>query len=295
MNRLHKKIHISLKQKFYFVFLFFIAYGWYKNGLLPYLNHFYPFSHLILILLYPGSGFLIGALFDYLFKNKYPYNNKFYGLLFSLFIPISTSIFIFLLVLTFLLFLNTFFVSKKDWDFHFLVFGKLLLVFLLFRMQQYNYANLLEDSHLFVYSYLDGIFGNHVNGLFTSNTLFLLVSFLFLYFDEYYKKEIPLYSYGIYLLTLLFYAILKREMAFLLENMLSSSILFALIFLATLSPFSPYSKKRIFFYSCLIGISILPFSLMTNFYEGVYFSLILANLCLIVLNHIQIRIIRSKI
>lgn len=295
MNRLHKMIHFSLIQKLYCFFFLFVIYGWYKNGFVPYLNHFYSFSHLFLILMYPICGVGIGALFDYAFKNQSLFTNKFYGLLFSLIIPISTNIGIFMICLTVLLFLNTFLINKKDWDLNFIVLGKLFLVILLYLIHSYQYANLLEESHLFVYSYIDGIFGNNVSGLFTSNVFLSAVSIMILSFDIYYKKEIPFYSYGVYLLTLVGYAFWKSDMNFILSNMFSSTILFVLILIAPLSSFSPYSKKRITFYSILLGLTILPFSLLTNFYEGIYFALILVNLLLIFLNVLQISLIKRKI
>ena len=177
MNRLHKKISCSLQQKLYIFMILLLFYGWYKNGWIPYFQHFYSLSHLFLIFLYPLCGFGIGILFDVVFKNKNPFNNKFYGFLFSLFVPISTNIFIFILLVTFLLFLNTFLFDKKDWDFNFIVFGKLLLFFILLCMKSYEYTNLLEKSQLFVYTYIDGILGHQVSGLFTSNALLILFSF----------------------------------------------------------------------------------------------------------------------
>lgn len=295
MNKLHKMISVSLTGKLYFLFFLFISYGWYKNAWVPYANGYYAITHLFLVLLYPLCGLGIGALFDFAFKNKNPFNNKFYGLLFSLLIPISTNICIFLIVITILLFMNTFLISRKDWDLHFIVLGKLLLVGILYYLGKYNYANLLEESHLFVYSYMDGIFGNNVSGLFISSTFITILSLILLCFDTYYKKEIPLYSYGIYLVTLVFYGFWKSDMVFILNNMFSSTVLFVLVILAPLSSFSPYSKKRIFFYSVLLGLLILPFSLLTNFFEGVYISTLFVNFILIFLNGVQIHLIRARI
>lgn len=272
-----------------------LFYGWYKNGWIPYFQHFYSLSHLFLIFLYPLCGFGIGILFDVVFKNKNPFNNKFYGFLFSLFVPISTNIFIFILLVTFLLFLNTFLFDKKDWDFNFIVFGKLLLFFILLCMKSYEYTNLLEKSQLFVYTYIDGILGHQVSGLFTSNALLILFSFSVLSFDLYYKKDIVFYGYVFYLITLLLYAFYQSDMQFLLNHLFSSDILFALVFIAPLSSFSPYSNKRIAIYSTILGFTILPFSLLINFHEGIYISLLLANLFILFLNVVQMRIIRAKI
>ncbi len=291
MSRLHKVIRVSLTKKYAILFFCFVLWGWYKNAFLPVKEGFYPNMQLVLILLYPVLGFVFGVLFDKLCKKKFTYSNAFFGVLFSLFLPISTPISVFL-VFCFLLFvMNTFLVQKKDWDLHILVLFHLFLVVFLSITQQYEYGNLLEKSGLFVYSFLDKLLGFQISGLFTSNVVLTLLSFLILCFDYYYKKEIPLSSYGFYLLTLVLYSFWRHDMAFLLTHMFSSSILFVLVFLAPLDLFSPYSKKRKAMYSFLLGVGILPFSLCTNFYEGVYFSLILVNVFVILLNWIQNKII----
>ena len=294
MNRIHKKIRFPFVHKLYLCLGILILFGWYKNAFVPFQNHYYDFSHLILVFLYPLSAFLVGALFDYLFKNKMPFNNKLYGLLFSMIIPISTNIFLFLLVLTFLFFLNTLWISRKDLDLHLIAIGKILLVGLLLYFKNYHYTNLLEESHLFVYSYLDGLFGHIEGGLFTSSAFLIILSFVFFTFDYYYKKEIPFYSYGMYLLTLVVFSIYKSDMNFLLTHLFSSDILFLLVFLAPLSSFSPYSRKRTTMYSLLLGLLILPFSLLSNFYEGAYFALIVVNFLLIALNTVQLYRMRHK-
>ena len=279
-------------RKYAILFFLFLLSGWYKNGLLPVMEGFYSKSHLLFLLLYPLLGFFLGFLFDKIFKRNYTYNNRFFGVLLSLFIPISTPIFVFAIWCFILLVLNTFLIQKKDWDLHFVAFGYLFLLAYLYFTNQYQYSNALEESHLFVYSFLDGMLGHSVGGLFTTNVLLIFLSLLFLSFDYYYKKEIPLYSYGFYLLTLIFYSFWQGDIRFILSNMFSSTILFALVFLAPLDLFSPYSRKRKVFYSFFLGVFILPFSLYFTFYEGVYFSLILANFVVILLNGIQNRLIR---
>lgn len=292
MSRLHKKIRISLVHKYFFLFLLFLLFGWYKNALLPAIEGFYPKTHLGYILLYPVLGFLLGFLFDKICRKKFTYSNSFFGLLFSLSLPISTPLWLFIIGCFLLFVLNTFLIQRKDWDVHLLALSHLALVGYLFFTKQYQYSNLLEESGLFVYSFLDGLLGFTVGGLFTSSVLLTFVCFVVLCFDYYYKKEIPIFSYGFYLLTLVFYAIWKNDMAFLLTHMFSSTVLFVLVFLAPLDLFSPYSRKRKAMYSFLLGVGVLPFSLLFNFYEGVYFSLILANFLLILLNGIQNRLIR---
>lgn len=294
MSKLHKRIRFNLAQKMFFIFVLLIIYGCYKNGILPVIHGFYSFSHILKIGLYPILGFLIGWLMDSIFKNNCMFSNKFYGLLLSLVIPISTNLFIYLLYLIGSLLFYSFVIRKQDWDLNFVVIGKMLLILCLIVLNTYNYANLLEESQHFMYSFIDGILGHNISGVFTSNIVILLVGFLILFLDTYYKKEIPLTSYGIYLITLVFYSFLKSDMSFLLTNFFSSTILFVLIFLAPLSMFSPYSRKRKMLFSLVIGVCILPCSLFLNFYEGVYLALFLANLLLIFLNWVQNKFIFAK-
>jgi len=293
MSRLHKIIRIPLTRKYLLFFVFLVLGGWYKNAFLPVKEGFYSNTQLYFLFFYPLLGGFLGFLFDKVCRKKFVYSNAFFGVLFSLGLPISTPLSVFVIACFLLFFLNTFFIQKKDWDLHVVVFLHLLLVGYLFFSQQYEYSNLLEKSGLFVYTFLDQLLGFQGSGLFTSSVVLLLVSFLVLCFDYYYKKEIPLTSYGFYLFTLVLYSFWKMDMAFLLTHVFSSTVLFVLAFLAPLDLFSPYSKKRKTMYSFLLGVGILPFSLWTNFYEGVYFSLFLANLLIILLNAIQNRLFRS--
>ena len=178
----------------------------------------------------------LGKLFDVVFKNKKMFNYFFYGMLFSLFIPLSTPLWFYLLFLTGLFLFHFFVLEKKDLDLNFMILGKLLLVLGLILMENY-----------------------------------------------YYKKEIPIYSYGLYFVSLIGYAIYKSDMTFFLEYFCNSQVVAALVFLAPLSLFSPYSSKRKSLYSFLIGGLILPLSIKFTFHEGVYLAILISNLCLLFL------------
>lgn len=287
MSRLHKITNFPLIKKYYITFLLLITYGCYKNGIAPFIHGYNTFFQMLLVFLFPILSFGIGYLFDYIFKNNEIFNSKFYSLLFVMIIPTNTNIFLFLIFLCILLFVyNILLVKKIDHSINFIVLGKLVLILLLFIFQKYTYENNLEASGLFQYSFIDSILGQNISGLFTSNIVFIFIAMFLLGIDEYYKKEIPLYSYGIYVITLILYAIIKQDMAFLLINMFSSSILFALVFIAPLSCYSPYDKRKKFIYSLLIGLLTLPLSLITNFYEGIYISIIFVNILMIGLNYI---------
>ncbi len=283
MSRLHKMIKVSLGRKLEGVFLVLMLFGWYKNGILPYIHGYHSFSQVVLVFLYPILGMGLGKLFDVVFNNKKMFNYFFYGMLFSLFIPLSTPLWFYLLFLTGLFLFHFFVLEKKDLDLNFMILGKLLLVLGLILMENYYYSNALEMSNRFVYSFVDGLVGHQTSGLFISNVLLVFGSFIFLSFDAYYKKEIPIYSYGLYFVSLIGYAIYKSDMTFFLEYFCNSQVVAALVFLAPLSLFSPYSSKRKSLYSFLIGGLILPLSIKFTFHEGVYLAILISNLCLLFL------------
>lgn len=286
MTRLHKIPKFSFIKKYYLLFFLFICYGIYKNGVLPFIEGYQNITETLRIFLFPLASFIIGTLFDFLGKNRELFNCKFYALLFSLLIPFQTNFWIYLLFLSIILFFYLFIVVKKiDCVLNFIAWEKLILVLFLILFHSYNYQNPLENSGLFQYSFLDVLFGHQISGLFTSNVVLLLFSLFLLGIDAYYKKEIPLYSYGFYIISLVIYSIIKQDMGFILTHFFSSSVLFAFIFIATLSIASPYTKRKKFMYSFFIGSTTLIFSLMTNFYEGVYISIVFANLLFVCLPH----------
>lgn len=285
MSRLHKKINFSLIKKYYLAFFLLIGMGFYKNGILPNIYGYATLGQTFFLFLLPFLGLGIGYLFDSFFHNKNMFNSKFYSLLFTMILPIKINIFFYLLFLFLFLFLYNFWVQKNiDQNLNLIVVAKISLIVFLFFFTQYSYENGLEASGVFQYSFLDRILVHNTSGLFTSSIILLLVSLVLFCLDDYYKKEIPLYSYGFFMLTLFLYIILKHNMAFLLLHMLSSNVLFPLIFIAPLSMYSPYTKQGKWLYSFLLGILILPCSLFTNFYEGTYISILLANSILILLN-----------
>ena len=267
MSRLHKKINNSLTFKYYIFFLLFILFGLYKNGLVPFIHGYSNLKDLIMVFLYPLLGFGLGV------------NSKFFGLLYIMILPISTNILLTAIFISLYLFIYNELAKRKiNHSINLIVIFKLLLGGILGLFHSYFYENALESSSNFQYSFLDLLIGHNISGIFTSNIIIIFIAFIILCFDEYYKKEIVWYSLGIYIINLLIYTVFKENLGFFLIHTFSSTILFALVFIATLSYYSPYTKKTIFLYSIILGLLILPCSILTNFYEGVYIAILLANL-----------------
>lgn len=285
MSRLHKKMRFSFIPKYYIAFILLILFGIYKNGIYPFFNGYGSFGNLCLVCLFPIISLGVGVAFDFHFHNKEIFDNKFIATLFILLVPYKTNIFLYLLVLVLLLLLfNLGRIKKINNSLNIIVIAKLILMLLLVFMKTYSYQNVIESKGLFEYTFLDRFLGFNIGSMYSSSIIIILGAFIMLCFDEFYKKEIPSYSYGIYLISLLIYTFMKQDMGFFLNHMLSSNILFALIFVANLSLFSPYTKKGKALYGISIGLFILPFSLLINFYEGVFLAILLVNLLYVSIN-----------
>lgn len=284
MSRLHKVYNISFVKKCYIFFTLLIIYGCYKNGIVPFYNGKATIFQTLKVFSFPIISVVIGRVFDKLFNSKEIFNNTFYSILFSMIIPISTNIIVYTIFLPLILYLMHFLSSRKiDLSINLIVVGKLFLVFLLLVFSNYSYANALESSGLFQYTFIDSLFGSNISGLFISNIILILISFIIFSFDYYYKKEIPLISYGTYLIVLIIYTIFKGDLAYFLQHIFLADILFSLIMIATLSCFSPYTIKEKTLYGIAIGILILPFSILFNYHEGVFIAILITNIIWVIL------------
>ncbi len=294
MSGLHKKIYMSLGKKLELCLLFFVLFGFFKNGLYPYFQGFYSLGESLKILIFPLYGYILGYLIDYFKKSNNMFSNRFYGLLFSLILPISTKVYIGLLFISILILFNALVLEKKDSSFNFIALFKILLVLVLKLFNSYNYANLLESSNRYIYSFVDTLIGFNESGIFTSCSILIIICFIVLCFDRYYKKEIPLYSYSIYAIMLFLYALKEQNMLIFLNHLLASDVLFCLVFIAPLSSLSPYLKGRKVLYSIVIGILTLPLSIYFNYHEGVYMALVISSSIELVLNVIENKLLKYK-
>ncbi len=287
MSRLHKESKVSLSQKYFLLFFLLIAFGIYKNGLLPLVLGYQTLWQTIMVFLFPIISYGIGAFFDFYFKSNDAFSYRLISLGFCLMIPFQVNILVYTIILTLSLFLYRLLRIKKPFgSFNTLALGRIFLVLACF-MFGYGYENGLEQSGLYHYSFWDTLIGHQVGGLYCSSPLLLFISYLVLASDYYYKKDIPIYGYATYLLTLFIYSLTQGNMSFLLTNMFSSPVLFGLIFLSSFSLTSPYLPKERVIYGLLLGVSILPFSLVISQYDGIYFAIVLASIIVSLIHYLH--------
>lgn len=235
-----------------------ILYGFYKNGLLPFLNQDASFFIMIKPIFMPLCMMGIGALVDYLFFLKS--NQKtiwthmpLFGLLIGMALPINANIFLTSILLFALLYGIRFLAMKIHHQISPLFLTISILLLLLTFVGGVNFLNSTESTHTLLYNIPDIFFGRSVGGISSTSIFWMLISFGYLCFDYYYKKEIPVTILGTYfLLTILFELFLPS--GDLLKSLLNPTVFFGSIFIACEMRYSPYSNTGKILYSILIGV-----------------------------------------
>lgn len=254
--------------KYILLLIPFLIYGFYKNGILlykgEYVNIFYMFKPLILTII----SILISYLFAKYKKEDFISYRLYLNILSSLIALPNTNIFIYLIILFLVNILYTF---KKV---NISLITVLLLIIVSMIFSKYLFLNVYEESVNHSYSITNYLFGSGAGGI--SNTLFIysVLVLIYLICDFSYKKHIVLTSLTVYYILLaLSFVILKK---FDYNIALNNNLIFAFIFLNTISIFTPYTKGGCYLYGFILGLFSFIFSFI-DINIGVYLvSLILS-------------------
>ena len=215
---------------------------------------------------------IISILISYLFtkykKEDFISYRLYLNILSSLIALPNTNIFIYLIILFLVNILYTF---KKV---NISLITVLLLIIVSMMFSKHLFLNVYEESVNHSYSITNYLFGNGSGGI--SNTLFIysILIFIYLICDFSYKKHIVLTSLTVYYILLaLSFVILKK---FDYNIALNNNLIFAFIFLNTISIFTPYTKGGCYLYGFILGLFSFIFSFI-DINIGVYLvSLILS-------------------
>ena len=229
-----------------------ICYGIYKNGIIVYLNAEAGFVDILKPLLFPLLGVLSSLLINLITKDKIlNLQNILNGLLAGMVVPINTNPFIFLVLTLVLLYISKLISQKININISCLI--HLIVVGILFIMNNYSYANLLEATSSYAYNFMDLFFGRQIGGVSSTSVFFIIISFIYLLTDYYYKKEIPIFAYISYAVVVLLSFIWTNDINSTLKLLISATPLFAFVFIAPISIYSPYTFKGKMLYGILIG------------------------------------------
>lgn len=299
MNKERPKLHFDTENTYTFhmvlALLPLIIYGFYKNGILPFLNQDIGFLSMLKPLLLPLFGLSSGALSDYLVwwgsdETTIWTRSPLYGLLLGMMLPINANPIVVVILLTITFYLFRRLKIKKISP---LFSINMLLIILLIIIAQVKYQNMSEMNHPIIYSLLDVIFGRNVGGVCTTSILWSLISFIYLWFDPYYKKDIPLYLLGSYFITALLCEMIVPSGDY-FQTILNSSVFFGSIFIASEIKYSPYMEKAKSIYGILIGILCFFFTRFLWKEVGIYISIFIVSIFVPILNQMAIKIEEKK-
>lgn len=231
-----------------------LIFGFYKNGIKGY-DGIFILHPLILDLI----GFASGALVSIILEKKKPLKSfyPFYGLLSASLVFPNTSIIVFGLIC----FISLFIYKKINKNNVNIVCVIALIVILISNFYETSYLNLVINSNTNLDG-LDYLLGKGSAGLNASCTLLSLASYLYLSTKDFYKREIPLYSFLIYSILMVIYLSFICDINSLFVRLLSNGTIFSLVFVSTMGTTSSYTKRGRICYALILGILmfILSFS-----------------------------------
>ncbi|MEG0794558.1 MAG: RnfABCDGE type electron transport complex subunit D [Bacilli bacterium] len=249
-----------------------ILYGIYKNGILVYQKDLIGLGGIFKILLIPLISVLVYELICFIIHKKFTFDSGLIDVLIvSLFVMPTINIFLYagFLALGILL---IHFISKKV-TFNKMCFLKLFIVLGVILISKYSYLNLAEARFDYSFRAIDLLFGREVGGVFATNIFLGIASFIGFSLSTSYKKIIPVISYIVYFIILLVVMIISKNYD--LTILFNANVILAFIFVGADSLSTPYTNKGLLIYSVCLGILTVIFSILTNYFEGVFIAILL--------------------
>ncbi len=288
---IHKNTNYSkIIFKYLLALLPLVFYGLYKNGIILYLNKEINFIGMLKPLLFPTLGFIFGLLVNLIKEKKFNINLcVLNGLLVGMLVPLDTNIILFSIITFGLLYAYT--LIEKKFKFNIACLIKILIILALIFVNKYNYANTMELASDYAYSFIDLLFGRQVGGVSTTSVVWIILGFIYLFTDYYYKKDIPIIAYLSYALVWVVTIFFNNDFNTILLNLIAATPIFAFVFIAPISEYSPASKNGKIIYAVLIGVISAILSIFINSFEAP----LIAVLAISLLNDPIDNLLRQKI
>ena len=226
-------------------------YGFYKNGILLYINDytniFSMFKIFYLVILSIIAYFITNKILKKVFKIDLIFLSLF---LIPLFCPVKINLlFYFSILFIFLLFRKFYNVAL------------VILVLSLFT----TFITGIDNSNLYAFNLWDKIWGRNIGGIGSTSICLGLISFIVLSFINNHKFLVSLSS----LCSFILLSIIFQEYSLLLNG---NSIL-SILFIVSLPDKSPILKKNMIYYGFFVGVLGFIFCLFVNSYYGMILSI----------------------
>lgn len=241
----------------------FIIHGFYKNGLSLLLKG-YGFLAFLKPFILLGSSIIVSIIYSKVFKKELLSYNLLGNILISLLVMPNINLFLYWGVLVLINIICHFLKVNP------IALYMTFLITICFFFHNYTFLNAYEagvEQHLVFFDYLMGYGKGGIGNTF----LFMsLVSLIILLCNNEYKKDIPVLAF------LSFYVLLIVKLIIInsadLDHLLNANVIFAFIFVAPISIYSPYTKGGEYLYGLLLGIITFIFSFIDLAY-GAYLGI----------------------
>lgn len=167
---------------------------------------------------------------------------------------------------------------------------KCILFGILVALNIYNNANVYERiTNATVFNTWDSFVGLEVGEMGVVSNLLVLLCFMVLIFNKYYKKDIALISLITYILFgITFILIGNIDYIEFINNTFNSGLLFVIVFVLTLSDASPILRGGRVVYAILVGILISFFINVFKLNIGIYFVILIMSVISPLINRLKI-------
>lgn len=279
----YEKDQNSLLKSYYFALIPLILFSIYKNGILLYQANLINFIDIFNPLIIYFLSLSVGLILSFITKEK-PQYNILICLICGASISLNSNALIYAILLFVVLFILKYITNHTSLNFNSISLTRLLLLLSLF-LNSYSYLNIGEKLHKFNYNLFDIFIGHGAGGIATTSLLLVIISFIILALNKYYKKAIALSSCLIYFILGLIYLLISHNYEY-LSLLFNGTIYFSFIFIAADLKVSPYSFQGMIIYGLAIGLISFILSLILNIYEAGYISIFLVSLLIPLINKI---------
>ncbi len=272
-NILHyNKDKSHLVNTYYIALIPLLLFSFYKNGILLYQNDFISFWDMFLPFYFYIIGGLVGFLVAWISKRDIK-EFVLYGLILSCTISINTNMIVYPILMFVSLFVSSYLSLKKE--FNILTSTRLFLLLALL-LNSYSYLNVAEKLNAFNYGVFDLFFGYGVGGIASNGLFFVLLAFLILSFNKFYKKIIPMVASLVFFAFFLFLFLITKNISY-LDLLVNGSVYFGFVFVGADLYVTPSTKKGMALYGIVIGLLTTILALFLPIYEVAYLSIFLCS------------------
>jgi hypothetical protein len=261
--KLHSKKDIYYIYKYLCIALIpLIIFGIIKNGL--YLTKETTDKFIILKpLIYLVISLLLGFILDYIHTKKIKPNKYLISLLlFYMISSINTPIWLFILgniLLILFIKFDKYIINKVS-------LASLIVLGIMYILKINNYNNIIENSGKYLFSFMDLLIKGQVGGISSCNLILVIISFISLLTNVFYKKNLALISTAVYLLSIGILSVVTSNSH--LNLLINSTVIFELIMILTINNYSPRTLKGEITYGIITGILSAILCNYLSFYAG---------------------------